>query len=100
MLPDEDPDKFELFEPTDGIWTNHKPYGEHITVGAKQLKDQLSRGSRSRKPRFVRDHWWDSTAMMLVAQSIEQWFRANLVPKRINRGRSVRARDPQEIGAR
>lgn len=102
MLDSADPDKFLLFRSGDGLYTNHKAYSEHITIGAKQLKDQLARGTMSRKPRFIRDHWWDSTAMMLVAQSIEQWFRANLVakPRNQNRSYSLRAASTEEIGAR
>ena len=70
MLPEDDKDRFELFAQCDGVWSNHKAFGEHITVGAEQLKVQLTRGSRSRKPKFVKDHWWDSLAMALVAQSV------------------------------
>ncbi len=71
MLPEDDADRFRLFRATDGIFVNHKAFGEHITAGATQLKEMMMRGSRSRKPRFVRDHWWDSAAMMLVAKSVE-----------------------------
>ena len=102
MLDTADPDKIELFASGDGIYTNHKAFSEHITIGAKQLKDQLARGTMSRKPRFVRDHWWDSTAMMLVAQSIEQWFRANLVSRRRRQttGQPRRMAQHEELGAR
>jgi hypothetical protein len=102
MLDKSDPDKFELFVSGDGVYTNHKAFSEHITVGAKQLKDQLSRGTMSRKPKFIRNHWYDATAMMLVAQSIEQWFRVNLVPRkrRTNQGQPSRMTETEEIGAR
>lgn len=71
LLPDDSSDRFELFcPPDDGVWINHKAIGNHVQVGARQLKEQMARGSRSRKPRFVRDHWWDSLAMALVAKSI------------------------------
>lgn len=70
LLPSDDPDKFSLFAPERGVWSNHKAFGSHITTGATELKDMLSRGSRTRKPKFVRDHWWDCAAMMLVAQSV------------------------------
>ncbi len=101
MLERGDPDRFELFTPADGIYTNHKGFGEHITAGATQLKDELLRGSRSRKPRFVRDHWWDSAAMMLVGQSVEAWFRQHLKPKtKSSTRRDVRRDTKSEIGAR
>ncbi len=45
MLPDDSPDRFELFTTEEG-------------------------GTRSRKPRFVRDHWWDALAMCLVGASV------------------------------
>jgi len=75
MVSNDDPDRFVLFEPGDGYWTNHKRFGEHITVGATEMKDQLSRGTQSRKPRFVKDHWWDAMAMALVAKSVEGFIR-------------------------
>lgn len=70
MLPADSPDRFELFAAEDGIWTNHKALGGHIESGARQLREQQARGTRSRKPRFVRDHWWDSLAMCLVGASV------------------------------
>jgi hypothetical protein len=70
MLPDDSPDRFELFTPEEGIGTNHKALGGHIEAGAKQLREQQARGTRSRKPRFVRDHWWDALAMCLVGVSV------------------------------
>jgi len=70
MLPEDSPDRFELFAADDGIWTNHKALGGHIESGARQLREQQARGTRSRKPRFVRDHWWDSLAMCLVGASV------------------------------
>lgn len=101
MLPAKDSDRFELFVPSDGIWTNHKAFGEHITVGAEQLKAQMSRGTRTRKPRFVRDHWWDSCAMMLVAQSVERWFRENVRTQTPQRPpQRICHTSGQEIGAR
>jgi hypothetical protein len=70
MLPDDSPDRFELFTADEGIWTNHKALGGHIESGAKQLREQQQRGTKSRKPRFVRDHWWDALAMCLVGASV------------------------------
>ena len=70
MLPDDARDRFELFTATDDIWTNHKGLGQHIESGARQMREQMGRGTRSRKPRFVRDHWWDALAMGLVGMSI------------------------------
>jgi len=105
MLPVDDTDRFELFIPEDGIWRNHKAFGEHITQGATLLKEQLNRGTRTKKPRFVRDHWWDACAMMLVAKSVEQWFRDNVRTnkraKPVRQGRRTGRRSrPEEIGAR
>jgi hypothetical protein len=74
LLPEGTQDRFELFN-VDGydhlsVYTNHKAFGGHIEAGAKELKAQMARGTRSRKPRWVRDHWWDSLAMCLVGLSI------------------------------
>lgn len=99
MLGAKDADRFELFMPGDGIYTNHKAFGTHIMVGATQLKEQLATGTRSRKPKFIRDHWWDSTAMLLVGQSVEQWFRKNVMPA-TKRSRRRTDTQEQEIGAR
>jgi len=53
-------DRFQLFlPPAEGIWINHRALGQHITAGAEQPKEQMNWGTRSRNPRFVRDHWWD-----------------------------------------
>lgn len=75
MVSVDDPDRFELFIPADDYYTNHKAFGEHITAGAREMRENLSKATRSRKPRFVHDHWWDSLAMALVAQSIETFSR-------------------------
>lgn len=77
-----DNDGFELFADGDGVYTNHKAFSEHITVGAKQMKDQMAVGTRSKKPKFVRDHWWDSAAMMLVAKSIVDYRRDRLARRK------------------
>jgi hypothetical protein len=87
MLDDSDQDKFELFDPEsagrdDGKYIHHKAFGEHITAGATQMKQELARGSRSRKPRFIRDHWWDSLAMGLVALSVEREFRKRILSRK------------------
>ena len=75
MLPKGESDRFSLFVPAGDHWQNHKAFGEHMTAGAKQLKEQMSVGVRSRKPKFIKDHWWDSLAMALVARSIVQDYR-------------------------
>lgn len=100
MLAAGEEDKFSLFAAADGIWTNHKAVGEHITVGATELKNTLTKGTRSRKPRFIRDHWWDCAAMMLAARSVELWFRANLKPRKRPKRGARRKTSHQEIGAR
>ena len=85
LLPSEDPDRFWLFEQERGVWSNHKAFSNHIYAGATDLKDTLSRGTRSRKPRFVRDHWWDCAAQMLVARSVHRELsvmRARKKPRR------------------
>ena len=98
LLSDDDDDRFELFIATDGVWTNHKRFAEHIREGAHDLADRRRRGTRTRKPRYRRDHWWDSCAMMLVAKSIERWMREHVArPPRTLR----QMRDEVEgIGAR
>jgi len=83
----DDADRFELFDSgaataDDVVYTHHKAFGEHITAGATQMNAQRSTGTRSRKPRFVRDHWWDSCAMMLVAKSVEETLAARQTAKR------------------
>lgn len=85
MLPADNKDRFELFAPTTDIYTNHKAFADHITVGATELKNQLAKNVRSRKPRFARDHWWDSVAMALVARSIEHAMREKASRKRTPR---------------
>jgi len=102
MLPPEDDQRFDLFVATDGIWTNHKALATHIKEGAEELAERRKSATRSRKPKFRRDHWWDSFAMMLVARSIEQWFRENLVskPKRQKQSQPTGMAETEEIGAR
>jgi hypothetical protein len=74
MLPEEDPDRFELFVATDGIWTNHKGLAEHIREGSHEMRDRQGRSTRTRKL-FRRDHWWDAMAMSLLAKSVEEFIR-------------------------
>lgn len=52
--------------------------------GAQDLADRRRRGTRTRKPRYRRDHWWDSCAMMLVAQSVEAWLREYVQKERLS----------------
>jgi hypothetical protein len=74
LQPEDSSDRFVLFDPPDaGIYVNHKALGQHIEAGAKQMREQMARGTRSRKPKFVRNHWWDSLAMALVGLSILSW---------------------------
>lgn len=82
MLPAADPQGFELFESEPGVWVNHSRLSQHIREGAEDLADLRKRSSKSRKAKYRRDHWWDSFAMMLVAKSVEQWFRENLVSRK------------------
>jgi len=101
MLSPGEGDRFEIFiPPLSGVWRNHRAFGEHITQGATQLKDQLATGKRSRRPRYVRDHWWDTAALMLVGQSVETWFRENLIPATRRAGPPRRPAAELEIGAR
>lgn len=99
MLPFDDEESFELFQSEQGVWFNHKRLAEHIRAGAEDLADLRRRATKTRKARRRRDHWWDSFAMMLVARSIEEWFRANLFTRkrRTQPPRQVYAAD---IGAR
>lgn len=96
-------DKFVLFLSSPGVWVHHKRLGEHIQAGAKELAESRRTNARTRKRRYRRDHWWDSFAMMLVARSVEEWFRENIpTPKKRNRKRPKRPQHSprQEIGAR
>ena len=102
MLPDSDDSAFSLFSAEPGIWANHKRLAEHIREGSEDLADLRRKSTKSRKPRFRRDHWWDSFAMMLVARSVEQWFRENLVSRKKQQGKvpPIRLDAREEIGAR
>lgn len=102
MLPDADESAFSLFASEPGIWANHKRLAEHIREGSEDLADLRRKSTKSRKPRFRRDHWWDSFAMMLVARSVEQWFRENLVSRKKQQGKvpPIRLDAREEIGAR
>lgn len=103
MLPSDDSHRFNLFVPPEGndIWTNHKALTIHIKEGAEELAERRKTITRTRKPKFRRDHWWDSFAMMLVARSIEQWFRQNLVKKKPQQpAKPLRPADTEELGAR
>lgn len=102
LLPKEDDDRFELFVAEEGVWKNHSRFAQHIHEGAHERAENKRKATRTRKPRYRRDHWWDSSAMMLVADSIENWFRENLVrrPRRQSTGRPLRLADSEELGAR
>lgn len=101
LLPNDDPAAFTLFRSCPGVWHNHKRLAEHIREGADELAELRRRATRSRKPKYRRDHWWDSFAMMLVARSIEQWFRENLVTKKKQPQRQyVLSHSSEELGAR
>jgi len=98
----EDSERFQLFTATTGVHKGHERLSQHIREGSADLLDLRRRGSATRKQRYRRDHWWDATAMALVAKSIEQWFRANLrKPKKSSNGRAYRPNQhAPEIGAR
>ena len=103
MLPDEDDTGFQLFRSEPGIWVNHKRLAEHIREGSEDLAESRRKASRSRKAKYRRDHWWDAFAMMLVARSVEQWFRENVVSRKKrpgSGGQSMRLTATEEIGAR
>jgi hypothetical protein len=71
MTADGDQDGFELFRSEKGLWQNHKRLAEHIREGAEDLAELRKKSTKSRKAKYRRDHFWDSFAMMLVAQSVE-----------------------------
>lgn len=102
MLGENDPHAFELFKPENGLWLNHKRLAEHIREGSEDLAELRRRSTRARKARYRRDHFWDSFAMMLVARSIEAWFRANLTGKKrkVRPSQPMSAADREELGAR
>jgi len=75
MLADSDPHAFELFQSEPGVWINHKRLAEHIREGSEELALSKRKATKSRKPKYRRDHWWDSFAMMLVARSVEEKLR-------------------------
>ena len=102
MLPESEASAFRLFRSEPGVWIHHKRLAEHIREGSEDLADMRKRSSKSRKARYRRDHWWDSFAMMLVAKSVEEWFRANVIARK-TRGRSgspMSVPATEEIGAR
>lgn len=75
MTAEEDPHGFELFASEPGLWINHKRLAEHIREGSADLADLRKRATKTRKPKFRRDHFWDAFAMMLVARSVEERLR-------------------------
>ena len=100
MLPDEDSngqpylDRWRIFSPGSspspfgthpGTFRNHKIFGQHITDGARELKEQMNTAIISRKPKFVTDHWWDCLAMCLVARSYRKQIQANVREQRVPR---------------
>jgi len=70
LLSEDNQDRAELFAVEGGTWSNHRVFAQHIESGSRQLHAEMARGSRSRKPQFRRDHWWDAMAMALVGMSI------------------------------
>ena len=98
MLPQDDSDRFELFASSPGIWSHHKFLAQHIQEGSEDLAERRRRSSKSRKAKYRRDHWWDAFAMMLVARSVEEWFRANLVARK--KKAQARPQYAEELGAR
>lgn len=91
---------FELFKSEFGVWQNHKRLAEHVREGAEELADLRRKSTKTRKAKYRRDHWWDSFAMMLVARSVEQWFRENLVSRKKRPGQRSPLGKYEEIGAR
>jgi hypothetical protein len=75
MTATDDPHGFELFASESGLWINHKRLAEHIREGSADLAELRRKATKTRKPRFRRDHFWDSFAMMLVARSVETRLR-------------------------
>jgi hypothetical protein len=102
MLPEADETAFSLFRPESGVWQNHKRLAEHIREGSEELAEMRKKSTKTRKAKYRRDHWWDSFAMMLVARSVEQWFRENLVSRKKKTApvRAFRPDEVEEIGAR
>jgi len=70
--PDE---RIQLFTATDGVHRGHERLSQHIREGAEDLLDMRKKGTAGRKQRYRRDHWWDATAMALVAKSVELRFK-------------------------
>ena len=75
MTAADDPHGFQLFASEAGLWVNHKRLAEHIREGSADLADLRKKATKTRKPKFRRDHFWDSFAMMLVARSVEERLR-------------------------
>jgi hypothetical protein len=75
MTAEDDPHGFELFASEPGLWINHKRLAEHIREGSADLAELRRKATKTRKPKFRRDHFWDSFAMMLVARSVEGRLR-------------------------
>jgi len=75
MTAADDPHGFQLFASEAGLWVNHKRLAEHIREGSEDLADLRKKATKTRRPKFRRDHFWDSFAMMLVARSVEDRLR-------------------------
>lgn len=82
LLPAGEDDRFDIFIPPDkGVKSMHKLFGEHMRAGSRELREMIARGGRKdRKMKAPTDHWWDCTAMGLLALDVEAWFRVNVKP--------------------
>lgn len=69
---DDTSQRFALFAaPSHGLYAHHRKLAEHIKEGSEDLAELRRKASKTKKPKFRRDHWWDALAMALVAKSVE-----------------------------
>lgn len=88
FMTEDDTQRFVLFDSKtsrESHHANHDRLAQHICEGAADLAELRRTATRTKKPKYRRDHWWDSIAMALVARSVEFHFRereANRKPRR------------------
>jgi hypothetical protein len=101
FMTEDERQRFALFYATDGVHKNHARLTKHIKEGSEDLAELKRKTTKSRKSRYRQDHWWDALAQGLVAMSVEQWLRENLIKAKPRRAPTIGASSkPLELGAR
>ena len=72
LLPEGNDGRLTLFQP-DTIRKSHISFAGHIIEGMEDFYETL-RSPNKKKVKYRKDHWFDSAAMMLVAESVLAYF--------------------------